>query len=71
MHYDHFITGVNGTRVYDLDSFLDAVKQAPDEVDFTIQSEDWNGKEYNDILRKTSRAVSLRCMLCPSAEISL
>jgi pro-apoptotic serine protease NMA111 len=57
MPYDNFITGVNGIAVHDRDSFLDAVKQVPDEADFTIQSEDWNGKEYNDIVRKTSRAV--------------
>jgi hypothetical protein len=57
--YNNFIVAVNGKRIHDRDSFLAAVKQVPDETDFTIQSEDWNGKEYSDIVRKTSRAVSL------------
>ncbi|OKL60793.1 hypothetical protein UA08_03175 [Talaromyces atroroseus] len=56
MPYDNFITGVNGITVHDRNSFLDAVNQVPDETDFTIQSEDWNGKVYNDIVRKSSRA---------------
>ncbi|KUL90239.1 hypothetical protein ZTR_01876 [Talaromyces verruculosus] len=54
--YNNFIVAVNGKHVHDRDSFLAAVKQVPDETDFTIQSEDWNGKEYNAIIRKTSRA---------------
>lgn len=57
--YNNFIVAVNGKRVQDRDSFLAAVKKVPDETDFTIQSEDWNGKEYSNIVRKTSRAVSL------------
>ncbi|KAF5015586.1 hypothetical protein F66182_13029, partial [Fusarium sp. NRRL 66182] len=54
--YNNFIVAVNGKRVQDRDSFLAAVKKVPDETDFTIQSEDWNGKEYSNIVRKTSRA---------------
>uniref|UniRef100_A0A093VFT8 Pro-apoptotic serine protease n=1 Tax=Talaromyces marneffei PM1 TaxID=1077442 RepID=A0A093VFT8_TALMA len=54
--YNNFVVAVNGKRIHDRDSFLGAVKKVPDETDFTIQSEDWNGKEYSDIVRKTSRA---------------
>ncbi|KAH8706001.1 hypothetical protein BGW36DRAFT_393443 [Talaromyces proteolyticus] len=54
--YGNFVTGVNGNRVYDLGSFLDEISQILEETDFTIQSTDWNGKEYSDIVRKSSRA---------------
>ncbi|EED22417.1 conserved hypothetical protein [Talaromyces stipitatus ATCC 10500] len=54
--YNNFIVGVNGKRIHDRVSFLIEIKQVPDETDFTIQSEDWNGKEYSDIVRKTRKA---------------
>lgn len=59
LKFYNFIVGVNGHRVIDRSSFLKALARVPDETDFTIQSEDWNGKEHIDIIRKTVRAVSL------------
>lgn len=59
MMYYNFITGVNGIKVHDRDSFLEAVKTIPEEKDFTIQSMDWSGKGYYDIIRKTSGAVRI------------
>ena len=59
MSFYNFIVGVNGHRVHDRTSFLKELARVPDETDFTIQSEDWNGKEYIDIIRKSVRAVSL------------